>query len=68
MPLRDACIAVRARREDQAERATRQHAAAVVSDLDRTADGMVEGHFKVTPEVGGAIKARIEDGHPPPVP
>ena len=27
-----------------------------------TADGMVEGHFKVTPEVGGAIKAVIEDG------
>ena len=27
-----------------------------------TPDGMVEGHFKVTPEVGGAIKAVIEDG------
>ncbi len=27
-----------------------------------TVDGMVEGHFKVTPEVGGRIKACIEDG------
>ncbi len=25
-------------------------------------DGMLEGHFKVTPEVGGRIKACIEDG------
>jgi len=27
-----------------------------------TADGMVEGHFKVTPEVGGAIRSVIEHG------
>ncbi len=27
-----------------------------------TPDGMVEGHFKVTPEVGGAIEAVIDHG------
>jgi hypothetical protein len=26
-----------------------------------TSDGMVEGHFKVTPEVGGSIKAYMDD-------
>jgi Domain of unknown function (DUF222) len=59
--LRDECISVRARREDQAERSKRQHAARSFS-MWPTLDGMVEGHFKVTPEVGGAIKAVIEDG------
>ena len=61
VPLRDACIATRARREDQAARAKRQHAARSFR-MWPTADGMVEGHFKVTPEVGGAIKAVIEHG------
>jgi hypothetical protein len=59
--LRDKCIAVRAEREDQAERSARQHAARSFS-MWPTPDGMVEGHFKVTPEVGGAIKAVIDDG------
>ena len=59
--LRDKCIAVRAEREDQAERSKRQHAARSFA-MWPTPDGMVEGHFKVTPEVGGAIKAVIEDG------
>jgi Domain of unknown function (DUF222) len=59
--LRDECISVRARREDQAERSKRQHAERSFS-MWSTVDGMVEGHFKVTPEVGGAIKAVIEDG------
>jgi hypothetical protein len=59
--LRDECISVRAALEDQAERSKRQHAARSFS-MWPTVDGMVEGHFKVTPEVGGAIKAVIEDG------
>ena len=67
VPLRDAVIAARARREDEAERAKRQHAARSFR-MWPTADGMVEGHFKVTPEVGGAIKAVIEQGHGEAVP
>jgi hypothetical protein len=61
VPLRDKCIAMRAEREDQAERSARQHAQRSLR-MWSTADGMVEGHFKVTPEVGGAIKSVIEDG------
>ncbi len=61
VPLRDRCIAVRARREDQAERAKRQHAARSFR-MWPTPDGMVEGHFTVTPEVGGAIEAVIDHG------
>jgi hypothetical protein len=61
VPLRDECIAVRARREDQAERSKRQHASRSFQ-MWPTPDGMVEGHFKVTPEVGGAIKSVIQDG------
>ncbi len=59
--LRDECIAVRRPAEDQAERAARSHAQRSFR-MWSTADGMVEGHFTVTPEVGGAIKAVIEDG------
>ncbi|MGZ4799235.1 MAG: hypothetical protein ACXVJW_18340 [Acidimicrobiia bacterium] len=61
VPLRDACVAARAVREDQAERSARQHAGRSFRSWTNV-DGMVEGHFKVTPEVGGAITARIEDG------
>ncbi len=61
VPLHDKCIAVQPLGEDQAERAKRQHAARSFR-MWPTPDGMVEGHFKVTPEVGGAIKAAIDDG------
>jgi hypothetical protein len=61
VPLRDAVIAARARREDEAARAKRQHAARSFRTWT-AADGMVEGHFTVTPQVGGAIKAVIEKG------
>jgi hypothetical protein len=61
VPLRDECIAVRARREDDAKRSARQHAARSFQ-MWPTPDGMMEGHFKVTPEVGGAIKSLIDDG------
>jgi hypothetical protein len=59
--LRDKCIEVRADREDQAARSKRQRAARSFT-MWPTVDGMVEGHFKVTPEVGGAIKSVIDDG------
>jgi hypothetical protein len=61
VPLRDAVIAARARREDETERAKRQQAARSFR-MWPTADGMVEGHFKVTPQVGGAIKAVVDKG------
>ena len=61
VPLKDACIAVRARAEDPAERAARQRAARRFR-MWSVADGMVEGHFRVTPEIGGQIKAMIDDG------
>ena len=61
VPLRDACIAARARREDETERAARQHAKRSFRSWTNP-EGMVEGHFTVTPEVGGAIKAVIDDG------
>ncbi len=57
--LRDTVVAARAAREDQVARAARQHAARSLRTWT-AADGMVEGHFKVTPEVGGAIRARID--------
>lgn len=60
VPLRDAVIAARAAREDQAARSARQHAARSFRAWTRP-DGMVEGHFTVTPEVGGAIRARIDE-------
>jgi Domain of unknown function (DUF222) len=59
VPLRDAAVAARAAREDQAERAARQHQARSFRTWT-SADGMVEGHFKVTPEVGGGVRARID--------
>jgi hypothetical protein len=61
VPLRDAVIAARARSEDQATRAKRQQAARSFRTWP-AADGMVEGHFKVTPQVGGAINAVIDKG------
>jgi Domain of unknown function (DUF222) len=61
LPLRDECIAVRAAREVQAERSARLRAQRSFR-MWPTADGMVEGHFTVTPEVGGAIKSVIDDG------
>lgn len=57
--LRDAVVRIRAAREDQAARSARQHAARSFRTWTAP-DGMVEGHFKVTPEVGGAIRARID--------
>ena len=52
---------MRAAREDQTERSARQHSLRSFQ-MWPTAEGMVEGNFRVTPEVGGAIKSVIEDG------
>ena len=61
VPLRDACVAARARREDETERARRQHAKRSFRSWTKP-EGMVEGHFVVTPEVGGAIRTVIDEG------
>lgn len=59
VPLRDACVKARARTEDPEARSQRQHAARSLK-LWNNPDGMVEGHFRLTPEVRGGLKAAIE--------
>jgi Domain of unknown function (DUF222) len=59
-PLRDACVKARARTEDPDSRSGRQHAARTLKMWNAT-DGMLEGHFRLTPEVGGGLKAAIEE-------
>jgi hypothetical protein len=59
VPLKDACIAARACAEDPHARAARQHAARCLR-MWTAGDGMLEGHFRITPEVGGQIKAKID--------
>lgn len=58
--LRDACVDVRARTEDPEQRARRQHAARTLKTWTTT-EGMLAGRFELTPEVGGAVKAAIEE-------
>jgi hypothetical protein len=59
VPLKDACLAVRARIEDPTERAARQHAARTFR-MWTAGDGMLEGHCRLTPEVGGRVKAAVD--------
>jgi len=59
-PLQDACVKARARTEDQNARSERQHGARSLKMWNNT-DGMVEGHFRLTPEVGGPLKTVIEE-------
>jgi hypothetical protein len=59
VPLKDACLAVRARVDDPVERAARQHAARQFR-MWTAGDGMLEGHFRLPPEVGGRVKAAID--------
>jgi hypothetical protein len=61
VPLRDACVLARAHAEDETTRAARQHGARRFR-MWTAADGMVEGHFKLTPEIGGPFKAVIDHG------
>jgi len=59
VPLKDACIAARARAEDPDVRAARQHAARGLR-MWNAPDGMVEGHFRLPPEVGGQVRGAID--------
>jgi hypothetical protein len=59
VPLKDACIVARARVEDPTERSRRQHRARSLRTWNAD-DGMVEGFFRLTPEVGGRFTAAIE--------
>jgi hypothetical protein len=61
VPLKDACVVARARGEDETARAARQHAARRLR-IWTANDGMVEGHFRLAPEVGGRLKAAIDAG------
>ena len=58
-PLRNACVNARARTEDQEARSERQHADRSLK-MWNNVDGMVEGHFELPPEIGGALKIAIE--------
>jgi hypothetical protein len=57
--LRDKCIAVRAEREDETARAARLDEAQSLK-MWPSPDGMMEGHFKVTPQVGGRLRAYFD--------
>ncbi len=59
--LKEACITVRAEAEDPTKRSKRQHAGRRLRIWTAT-DGMVEGHFRLAPEVGGRFKAAIDAG------
>jgi hypothetical protein len=58
--LHDACQRVRAERDDPAARSKRQHETRSLR-MWTADDGMVEGKFRLTPEIGGQIKAVIDD-------
>ncbi|MCU1459657.1 MAG: protein of unknown function endonuclease [Actinomycetia bacterium] len=58
-PLRDACVRARARTEDPEGRSRRQHADRTLT-MWNNVDGMVEGHFRLAPEIGGALRAAIQ--------
>lgn len=60
VPLRDACLVARVNVEDPDERARRQHASRGFRTWTR-ADGMVAGSFELTPEIGGRVRAYIDD-------
>jgi hypothetical protein len=60
-PLKAACVRARAYAEDETARAARQHGARRFR-MWTASDGMFEGHFKLTPEIGGPFKAVIDAG------
>ncbi len=59
VPLKDACIAARAAVEDPAERSERQHKSRFLRTWT-DADGMFAGRFRLTPEVGGQLKEKLD--------
>jgi hypothetical protein len=58
-PLRDACQHAKAEVEDPVERARRQKRLRGLRMWTDT-DGMVAGQFRLTPEIGAQVKARID--------
>jgi hypothetical protein len=60
VPLKDACVQARAEVEDPDARATRLQSKRAFWMWNEP-DGMVGGKFYVTPEVGGQIKAVVEE-------
>jgi len=60
VPLRDAVVAARARREDQAARRARQRKARFHRSWTKS-EGMVAGSYQLPPEEGAAVRARLED-------
>jgi 5-methylcytosine-specific restriction endonuclease McrA len=59
VPLRDACVIARAEVEDPEKRRAR-HRRARRWRMWTAEDGMVEGHFRLEPEVGGPCKAVLD--------
>jgi hypothetical protein len=60
VPLQDACIRARALVEDPEARAARQHAERSVRTWTAD-DGMCEGRWRLPPEIGGQLKAVLDD-------
>jgi hypothetical protein len=59
VPLKEACVAARARVEDPAARRKRQHGQREFRSWT-DADGMWAGRFRFPPEIGGPMKTAIE--------
>jgi hypothetical protein len=59
--LNDACLAARAEVESHTECRARQRNARMLS-MWTNDEGMVEGRFRLTPEIGGQVKAIVELG------
>jgi hypothetical protein len=63
--LKDACVRARAEVDDPAKRAKRHHATrhhATRQLRTWTADdGMLDGHFRLAPEIGGQVKAVLDE-------
>lgn len=59
VPLKDACVVARAHAENETVRAARHHALRRVRVWTAN-DGMVEGHFRLAPEIGGRLKAALD--------
>jgi hypothetical protein len=59
--LKDACQRAQADRENPADR-SRRHREARELRMWTAADGMVEGRFRLAPEIGGQVQRIVEDG------
>jgi hypothetical protein len=59
--LTETCIKARAETEDPIQRRQRQHAARSLH-FRNDSDGMIYGKFRLTPEVGGQVKAVVDAG------